>query len=127
MKKFIQAAVCGTLFAMPVTAAAGCDGGVVTNHTVQVLYAGFFPTKIYVCEGDTITFENNSGRWATFSVEPLNSGTDIWTYNYTQPGGSRTMTVPAGTKWRLDDLDLAQVSNHTYDGFIYYGSAPTGG
>lgn len=101
----------------------GCSGAS-RDHVVSVQKNGFFPSKLFVCPGDRVYFENNSGYWAKFN-QSWGTNTDLGIFNsYWMSNGSMKgpLNVNAGMGMRIENLDLWNVSNYTYRMEFAFGS-----
>ena len=127
MKRFASAALAAGLAISALPAQAGCGGANVT-HDVRIQYNGFFPTTIYVCNGDDIRFTNRSGYWANFYLSDgpdEGDNFDRWS-GWISNGNTWTLTnVNNSIGDQFRNLDLYGRSNSTYRGYIEFGDAPT--
>ena len=127
MNSYMKAALCGAFLVTPITAAAyDCSSGVRT-HNVRVQYQGFFPSVVYVCAGDTITFTNHSGATGGFKISDGGDSNTSHDFNFWQNNGqSASYVVNANSGTSFVDFSLSGYSTN-YDGHagIVFGSAPT--
>lgn len=123
LMKRMLVAICGLLVAgTAVSAETSCQRGS-EAHTIYVQKNGFFPSKLFVCEGDKVFFLNRSGYWAKFNqntttVAGFNS---YWLSNGSSAG---PLVVRSGMGMRVENLDLWNVSNNTYPLLMENGDAP---
>jgi len=124
------------------------------EHIIEILRYGYFPERVFVSEGDTITFVNKSPNWAYItsnnaydnysnyvSTDPCDyldgdgdgnkeySGSqDGWATNWIAKNASRSITVYACMEDEIEAPNIWQynVYNSYNEAYIVFGSADTG-